>query len=87
MGVNKDHPKENIQKPCRAHHSKISSIACFWQRQKDSHGTGKALKWKKKKRWGGRFLVSLIGDYLHREEAGRLVELVWVAHFAFSDGY
>ena len=35
----------------------------------------------------GRFLVSLIGDYLHREEAGHLMELVWVAHFAFSDGY
>lgn len=50
MGVNKDHPKENIQKPSRAHHSKLSSIACFWQRQKDSHGTGKALKWKKKKK-------------------------------------
>ena len=42
---------------------------------------------KKKKKKKGRFLVSLIGDYLHREEAGHLMELVWVAHFAFSDGY
>lgn len=85
MGVNKDYPKENIQKPCRSHHSKISCHCLLLAETKRQSWNRESFKVGKKKM--GRFLVSLIGDYLHREEAGYLMELVWVAHFAFSDGY
>lgn len=85
MGVNKDHPKESIQKQCRSHHCKMSCHCLLLAETKRQSWNRESFKVEKK---NGK--ISSISDWrllTQGGRAGRLMESVWVAHFAFSDGY